>query len=51
MVAFFANGFKVAGTSPGNSAENYSAVVTDGYNDGPSHESVVPSMSFCYFQN
>ena len=28
-------GFKFAGTSPGNSAENYSAVATDGYNDGP----------------
>ena len=30
-------GFKFAGTSPGNSAENYSAVATDGYNDGPLH--------------
>ena len=29
-------GFKFAGTSPGNSAENYSAVATDGYNDEPS---------------
>ena len=28
-------GFKLAGTSPENSAENYSAVATDGYNDGP----------------
>ena len=28
-------GFKFSGTSPGNSAENYSAVATDGYNDGP----------------
>ena len=30
-------GFKFAGTSPGNSAENYSAEATDGYNDGPSY--------------
>ena len=28
-------GFKFADTTPGNSAENYSAVATDGYNDGP----------------
>ena len=28
-------GFKFAGTSPGNSTENYSAVATDGYNNGP----------------
>ena len=28
-------GFKFAGTSPGNSAENYSAVATNGYNDWP----------------
>ena len=28
-------GFEFAGTSPGNSAENYSAVATDGYNNGP----------------
>ena len=28
-------GFEFEGTSPGNSAENYSAVATDGYNDGP----------------
>ena len=27
-------GFKFAGISPGNSAENYSAVATDGHNDG-----------------
>ena len=30
---FLLMGFKFAGTSPGNSAENYSAVATDGYND------------------
>ena len=36
MVAFFLlKGFKFAGTSPVNSAENYSAVATEGYNDGP----------------
>ena len=28
-------GFKFADTTPGNSAENYSAVATHGYNDGP----------------
>ena len=28
-------GFKFAGTSLGKYAENYSAVATDGYNDGP----------------
>ena len=30
-------GFKFAGTSPGNPAENYSAAVTDGHIDGPLH--------------
>ena len=49
-------GFKFAGTSPGNSVENYSAAVTDEYidgplhRDGPSYASVVAGTSFCYFQ-
>ena len=43
-------GFKFAGTSPGNSAENYSTAVTDGYIDGPSYDSIVTGTSFCYFQ-
>ena len=32
---FLLMGFKFAGTSLGNSAENYSTAVIDGYNDKP----------------
>ena len=48
-------GFKFAGTSPGNSAENYSAVATDGYNDGLSRVkrtvvcTVTPGTYFCHY--
>ena len=51
---FLLMGIKFAGTSPGNSAENYSAVDTDGYNDGPlrMQRTVVcirrPGTLFCY---
>ena len=50
-------GFKFAGTSPGNSAENYSTVATDEYNDGPSRVkrtvvcTVTPGTYFCHFWN
>ena len=57
MVAFFLlMDFKFAGTSPGNSAENYSAAVTDGYIDGPLllRRTVVcirrPGTFFCYVE-
>ena len=44
-------GFKFAGTSQGNSAENYSAAVTDGDIDGPSRlrRTVISSLGgfFC----
>ena len=46
---FLLIGFKFEGTSPGNSAENYSAAVTDRYIDGPSYSSFLPGMFFsCY---
>ena len=46
---------KFAGTSPGNSTENYSAVATNGYNDEPSRvkRTVVCTITlgtyFCHF--
>ena len=49
-------GIKFAGTSPGNSAEIYSAAATDGYIDGPlrMRRTVVcirrPGMFFCYVE-
>ena len=44
-------GFKFAGTSPVNSAENYYAAVNDRDIDRPSYVSIVPGMFFCYFEN